>query len=608
MSKEQNNSKILLREDVPAELTWDTTLIYPSDEAAEAAISAVKDKSEKIEGFKGHLADASDTLADAIETILGVYRQIEKAYVYSHLKYDQDTTNTKYQGLQQQALSVFTQVSGSSAFFEPEVLAIPLDKLEGFVAGNDRLKPYKHYLDQLTVNKDHVLSADQETILANAEAVFSGASQTYNILTNADLDLGEVKDEDGNIVPLTHGLFGSLLRSKNREVREEVYNQLYDRFESIKNTTASTLATHVKKHNFNATTRGYSSARQASLAQNFIPESVYETLVEEVNRHLPLLHRYVALRKKALKLDEIKMSDMYVPLNPDHDQKLTFDEARDIALKALAPFGEDYVEILNEGFANRWIDIKENKGKRSGAYSSGMYDTVPYILLNWQDDFSQLFTLVHEFGHSAHSYYTRHNQPYVYGDYPIFLAEIASTTNECVLTEHLLNTETDPKTRLAVLNDYLDRFKSTVFRQTQFAEFERYIHAADQAGKPLTVDFLSDYYGELNKRYYGNDVTYDDHIKYEWSRIPHFYYNFYVYQYSTGLAAATTLADKILTEGDSAVEAYKNYLKAGSSDYPIDVMKSAGVDMTSPDYLRHAFKVFEKRLDELEELLEEVGK
>ena len=457
-------------------------------------------------------------------------------------------------------------------------------------------------------NRPHTLPAEQEALLAGAGEIFGAASNTFAVLNNADLVFPVITDSQGEQIQLSHGVYGQLMESTDRTVRQAAYEGLYQVYEQFRNTFAQTLSTNVKTHNYRAKVRHFDSARAAALSGNHIPESVYDTLVAVVNQNLPLLHRYVALRKRLLGLEELYMYDMYTPLVGEAPIQYTYEEAVAKAKEALTPLGDEYQEVVAEAFSSRWIDVVENKGKRSGAYSSGAYDTAPYILLNWHDTLDQLFTLVHEMGHSVHSYFTRNNQPFVYGDYSIFLAEIASTTNENILTEYLLETEKDPLVRAYVLNHYLDGFKGTIFRQTQFAEFEHFIHEEDAAGVPLTAEYLSENYGKLNAKYYGDAVTYDDEIKLEWSRIPHFYYNYYVFQYATGFSAASALSKKILAEEPQALENYLNYLKAGSSDYPIEVMKKAGVDMTKPDYLEEAMKVFAARLDELEALLAELGK
>lgn len=597
--------KLLKRNEVPEEMTWNLSVIYSSDEAFEEDLKVLAELGNEVKALQGTIGSSSDALLKGIEKILEVNQKLERAYVYSHLKNDQDTADSTYQNLHDKAVAVLTQIGEASSWFEPEVLEIPEHTLEQYLNENKELEKYRHLLDSLTSQRAHVLSAREEELLAGASEIFSAPSRTFSILNNADIQFPTVKDEEGNEVQLSHGLYGKLMESTNREVREEAFKALYKTYEGLKNTFASTLSTHVKGHNYQAKVHKYNSAREAALSRNQIPEKVYDTLLEVVNKNLPLLHRYVELRKKLLNVDTLHMYDMYTPLTGEAPIEYTIEEAKEETLKALKPLGEEYHGILEEAFSNRWIDWLENEGKRSGAYSSGAYDTAPYILMNWQDSLNHLYTLVHELGHSVHSYHTRSNQPYVYGDYSIFLAEIASTTNENILTDYLLKTQTDPKVRIYVLNHYLDGFKGTIFRQTQFAEFEHYIHQKAQEGVPLTQDFLTNYYGDLNARYYGSTVEKDPEIALEWSRIPHFYYNYYVYQYATGFSAATALSKKILDGEENALEHYLTYLKSGSSDYPIEVMKKAGVDMTASAYLEDAMAVFETRLNELEQLIAE---
>jgi len=492
------------------------------------------------------------------------------------------------------------------SWFEPEVLSLADDVIWGYFDEEAALAPYRHFIETIVANRDHVLPAEQEELLAASGEIFGSPSKTFSVLNHADLVFPTIKGENGETIQLSHGVYGQLMESTNRDVREAAFKGLYEVYKQFRNTFASTLSTNIKAHNFKASARHFESARQAALSSNHVPESVYDTLVDVVNEHLPLLHRYMELRKRLLAVDELHMYDVYTPLLGEASISYTYEEAVEKALEALAPMGEEYLAVVKSAFDNRWIDVVENKGKRSGAYSSGAYDTLPYILMNWHDTLDQLFTLVHEMGHSVHSYFTRTSQLYVYGDYPIFLAEIASTTNENLLTEYLLKTESDPKVRAYILNHYLDGFKGTIFRQTQFAEFEHFMHVEDAKGTPLTAEFLSESYGELNNKYYGPALSNDDEIKLEWSRIPHFYYNYYVFQYATGFSAASALSHKILTEGPEALTNYLAYLKSGSSDYPVEVMKKAGVDMTKADYIVDAMKVFEQRLNELEALVKEL--
>lgn len=592
------------REELPENLTWDLTKIFSSDKEFDEKYLELSEKLKKSEKYKGTLNQGASQFLDAIEFVLSVYRQTEIIYVYAHLKNDQDTGNTEYQVLYARASSLFSKVSEAVSWFEPEILQLSDERIWQYFKEEPKLEVYRHYIQQIVDNRAHVLSADQESLLAGAGEIFEASSDTFAVLNNADLVFPTIEGENGEKVQLSHGVYGQLLESTDRSVREAAFKGLYSVYEQFRNTFASTLSTHIKGHNFKAKVRNYSSAREASLSNNHIPESVYDTLVDVVNKHLPLLHRYMELRKRLLEVEKLHMYDLYTPVLGEAPITFTYEEAKEKALEALKPMGEEYMTIVEKAFSERWIDVVENKGKRSGAYSSGSYDTNPYILLNWHDTLDQLFTLVHEMGHSVHSYFTRSSQPYVYGDYSIFLAEIASTTNENILTEYLLETEKDPRVRAYVLNHYLDGFKGTVFRQTQFAEFEHFMHTEDEKGVPLTSEYLSDSYGKLNAKYYGPAVEEDPEIKFEWSRIPHFYYNYYVFQYSTGFSAASALAKRILSQEPDALENYLAYLKAGNSDYPVEVMKKAGVDMTQAAYIEDAMSMFEQRLNELEELID----
>ncbi|MBG7683320.1 oligoendopeptidase F [Enterococcus faecium] len=592
------------REELPENLTWDLTKIFSSDQEFDEKYLELSEELKQSEKHKGTLDQGASQFLNAIEFVLRVYRQTEVIYVYAHLKNDQDTGNTDYQALYARASSLFSKVSEAVSWFEPEILQLSDDQIWQYFKEEPKLEVYRHYIQQIVDNRAHVLSAEQESLLAGAGEIFDASSDTFAVLNNADLVFPTIEGENGEIVQLSHGVYGQLLESTDRRVREAAFKGLYSVYEQFRNTFASTLGTHIKGHNFKAKVRNYSSAREASLSNNHIPESVYDTLVDVVNKHLPLLHRYMELRKRLLEVEKLHMYDLYTPVLGEAPITFTYEEAKEKALEALKPMGEEYMAIVEKAFSERWIDVVENKGKRSGAYSSGSYDTNPYILLNWHDTLDQLFTLVHEMGHSVHSYFTRSNQPYVYGDYSIFLAEIASTTNENILTEYLLETEKDPRVRAYVLNHYLDGFKGTVFRQTQFAEFEHFMHTEDEKGVPLTSEYLSDSYGKLNAKYYGPAVEEDPEIKFEWSRIPHFYYNYYVFQYSTGFSAASALAKKILNQEPDALENYLAYLKAGNSDYPVEVMKKAGVDMTQAAYIEDAMSMFEQRLNELEELID----
>ena len=594
------------RNEIEEKYTWDLSTIFPTDEAFEAELAQVSEEVKKAAGLAGHLLDSADSLLTTTEVQLDLMRRIEKLYSYAHMKNDQDTRVAKYQEYQAKGMTLYSDFGQSFAFYEPEFMAITEEQYQAFLAEQSALQLYQHYFDKLLKKKAHILTQREEELLAGAGEIFGAAGETFAILDNADIVFPMVHDEDGNEVQLSHGNYITLVESKNREVRKEAYEALYSVYEQYQHTYAKTLQTNVKVHNYNAKVRKFSSAREAALSADFIPESVYDSLVSAVNKHLPLLQRYIALRAKILDISDLKMYDMYTPLS-ETDYKFTYEEALAKSEEVLAILGEDYLSRVKTAFSERWIDVYENQGKRSGAYSGGSYDTNAFMLLNWQDTLDNLFTLVHETGHSMHSSYTRETQPYVYGDYSIFLAEIASTTNENILTEKLLEEVKDDATRFAILNHFLDGFRGTVFRQTQFAEVEHAIHKADQEGQVLTSEVLNELYADLNEKYYGLKKEDNPQIQYEWARIPHFYYDYYVFQYSTGFSAASALAEKIVHGSQEDKDKYLDYLKAGNSDYPLNVIKKAGVDMEKEDYLNAAFSVFERRLDEFEALVEKLG-
>lgn len=597
---------VLQRNEINENDTWDLSTIFETDQKWEEELALLTEDTKQAASLEGHLLDSAESLLDITERYLDLSRRLEKLYVYAHMKNDQDTRVAKYQEYYAKAMTLYSQLDQVFSFYEPEFMAITEDQYQNILAEEPKLQPYKHFFDKLLQNKDHVLSQREEELLAGAGEIFGSASETFAILDNADIVFPYVQDEDGNEVQLSHGVYMRLVESKNREVRRGAYEALYATYEQYQHTYAKTLQTNVKVQNYRAKVRNYKSAREAALAANFVPESVYDNLVSAVRKHLPLLHRYLALRSKILGISDLKMYDVYTPLS-SVEYSFTYEEALKKAEEALAVLGEDYMSRVKRAFSERWIDVYENQGKRSGAYSGGSYDTNAFMLLNWQDNLDNLFTLVHETGHSMHSSYTRETQPYVYGDYSIFLAEIASTTNENILTEKLLQEVQDDATRFAILNNFLDGFRGTVFRQTQFAEFEHAIHQADQNGEVLTSEFLNNLYADLNQEYYGLSKEDNPQIQYEWARIPHFYYNYYVYQYSTGFAAASALAEKIVHGSQEDRDRYIDYLKAGKSDYPLNIMRKAGVDMEKEDYLNDAFAVFERRLDEFEALVAKLG-
>ena len=595
--------KVPARSEVPEKLTWDLERVYQSIEEWKKDQRKLENKLDEFKHAKDQLEMNADKFLEVIEQYLEIMRIYEKLAVFASMKNDQDTTNSQYQELQGMADNLGTQVSEAVAWFQPALVHLDDQVVQDYFHQNSKLKPYRHFITELRSQREHLLSDAQEELLAAAGNIFGAPEKTFEMLSDADLKFPVVEGENGQKVELSEGTYSKLLESVDQKVRQGAFKALYQTYGAFKNTFATTLTSQVQVQNYQAKVRHYASAKDAALSENHIPDKVYDVLIDEVHRNLPLLHRYIKLRGEVLNLDKVHMYDLYTPIVKESNLSFTYPEAQAKALEALQVYGDDYLQHVQEAFDNRWIDVVENKGKRTGAYSSGGYDTDPYILLNWQDGLEDLYTLVQEMGHSMHSYYTTHTQPYVYGDYPIFVAEIASTTNENLLTDYLLKTEKDPQVRAFVLNHYLDGFKGTIFRQTQFAEFEQWIHEQDASGKSLTADSISKFYGDLNKQYYGPAIYNDDEIAMEWMRIPHFYYDFYVYQYATGFAAATTLSQRIEDDDPAHTEAYLNFLKSGSSAYPIETMQKAGVDMTQRAYLEKAFKVFEERLNELEKLI-----
>lgn len=593
------------RSEVDPQYTWDLTQIFASDDKWEQAFQEVEKLIPKMASFQGKLAESSQTLLHALQAQDDLLAKLGKVYTYSHLKKDEDTTNSTYVAMEARAKSLYVQVQGALSFMVPEILSMEESKLEAFLAENKDLRLYRHALEEITRQKAHVLSKEEEAILAQVGELANAPGDIFSMINNADMKFPTVKDEKGEEIELTHGRYIQLMESKCRRVRQDAFYAMYSTFRRQKHTLAATLQASVKKDVFYARVRKYHSALEASLDNDNVPTEVYTNLIDTIHEHLPLFYRYISLRKKVLELDELHMYDIYVPLVQEVEMKYTYEQATNLVKQALAPLGKEYLEVLDKAFSERWIDVYENVGKRSGAYSSGTYGTPPYILLNYQDNLDNVFTLAHELGHSVHSYYSRKEQPFVYSNYTIFVAEVASTLNEALLTHYLLQTTKDPKKKMYILNHYLDSFRGTVFRQTMFAEFEKIIHEKVEKGEALTAEELCRLYYDLNKLYFGPEMVIDQDIEMEWARIPHFYYNFYVYKYATGFAAATALSKQILEEGVPAVERYLSFLKSGGSDYPLELLKKAGVDMTSPEPIRQALQVFEQTLTELENLFEQ---
>jgi oligoendopeptidase F len=596
-------TKLPERKDIPKDRTWDLEDIFATDEEWEQSYSRVKNRIPEIAEYKGQLAESGKKLYEVLQKEDELSIELGLLFVYARMRYDEDTTNSFYQGLNEKARQLLVQLGEEASYITPEILSMPEEKIEKFLEEAPELELYGHALERLNKKRPHVLTEKEESLLAQVSDVTGASANTFSMLNNADLKFPSIEDEKGERVEVTQGRFIGFMQNDDRRVRRDAFKAMYDTYSSYHNTFASTLAGNVKKNIFSSKVRKYESARQAALSKNHIPEVVYDQLVSTVNDNLHLLHRYLDIRKKALGLEELHMYDLYTPIVKDVDFEVSYDEAKELMVEGLAQMGSEYQNIVKEGLNERWVDVEESAGKRSGAYSSGTYGTKPYVLMNWQDNINNLFTLAHEFGHSVHSYYTRKNQPYPYADYSIFVAEVASTTNEALLNSYLLNKETDKQRRLYLLNNFLEGFRGTVFRQTMFAEFEQLIHEKAEDGIPLTPAMLNETYYDLNKKYFGSEIVIDEEIAYEWSRIPHFYMNFYVYQYATGYSAATALAKQIQKEGEPAVKRFTDFLKAGNSDYPINVLKHAGVDMTSSEPIQQALDVFEETLNELENLM-----
>lgn len=589
-----------LRSEVALKDTWDLTPIFASHAEWENAFVAFSEKLEKVASYKGTLTQSAESLLSGLKFRDDLSYDIEMLYVYSHLNFDVDTTDPVSQGMHGRIQSLIARFGSSFSFYDSELLAADEAVLKSYLKSNEALNLYTHEFDRLFASRPHILSEKEEKLLAGAGEIFSTPENVFGMLNNADLELPIVKDESGQDVQLSHGLYSLLMESKDRDVRKGAFMAMQGGYSKLKNTLSTTLSSVVKVHNFRADVRHYESARHAALATNDIEEQVHQSLIDGIHSNIGLLHDYVGLRKEVLNLSDIQMYDIYVPMVDDVDLKFTYEEAQAIILEALSVLGEEYTAVLRRAFSERWIDVVENKGKRTGAYSSGAYGTAPYILLNWQENIDNVFTLAHELGHSVHSYFTRKYQPFIYGDYSIFVAEVASTTNENLLLNYLLDQYEDPKIKAYLLNHYLDTVKGTVFRQTQFAEFEHTIHKADQNGVALTADFLSETYRDMNAFYYGEEITTPE-IQIEWARIPHFYYNYYVYQYATGFSAATLFSETIYNGGDA--QPYLEFLKSGSKDYPINVLANAGVDMRDTLAIDTTLKIFGERMGALKDLL-----
>lgn len=596
-------SAIIKRCDVKKEHTWALEDMFATDEQWELELAQLNQLIEKFSSFKGHLADSADTLYEYLLLDEQAGKLLERVYVYANQSMHVDMTNSKYQDFAAKATTVLTQLKSATAFFVPEILAIDEHIIRGYLNEKPELQIYNIMFDRIFKDKPHTLSNVEETLLAKASETLDAAGDIFALFNNADIKFDQIQDEEGNTVPMSNGKYNVYLRSDNRDVRKAAFTSMYKAFGQFKNTLAATYNANAKKASFYAKARHYDSSVEASLSPKNIPVAVYDNLIETIHTHLPKFYRYMALRKKVMGLDELHMYDMHTSMISGVNKNITFEEARDTVLEALKPMGDEYISILKEGFDNRWIDIYENEGKRSGAYSWGAFGTHPYVLLNHNDNMESMFTLAHEMGHALHTYYSNKTQPFTYSGYELFVAEVASTCNESLLIQHLLKNSTDKNERAHLITYFLDSIKSTILRQTMFAEFEKITHNMADNGESLTADKLCDIYYDLNKLYFGPDVYVDEEIKYEWSRIPHFYSEFYVYQYATGFSAAIALSKRILELGDVAVSDYMKFLTGGSSKYPIDLLKDAGVDMSTPAPINAAMELFEELLNELETLV-----
>lgn len=592
------------RSEIAAYDKWNIEAMYPDESKWDEDLTSALTESQEFSSLRGTITSSASHLLNALDLYVDIMRKAENAFVYSRMRHDEDNANSKYTEMNSKSLSVVAQISANLSFFTPELLETGKETIDRYVAELSELKVYKFMLDSIMISKPHVLSSDEERIIAQLSETAKAPDEIYTMFSDADLTFGTVTDDDGNEVELTHGNYVQLMESEDRNVRKQAFELLYGRYKEFNNSISVMYNYNVKHDVIMSRMRKYESTLDSALSGECIPISVYENLIDAVHRSLPAMHRYMELRKRALGVDELKMYDVYRPLVKPEGLKCSFEEAVDIACKALAPLGEEYVSVLRKGLTEeRWVDVYENKGKTSGAYSFGSYDSYPYILMNYSGDLRDVFTLVHEGGHSMHSYYTRKEQPYIYGSHSIFTAEVASTVNETLLIHYLLQTSESDDMKKYLVNFYIDEFKGTLFRQTMFAEFEKLAHELVEAGGSLTAETLNKEYDKLNTMYYGSAIEHDDLIQYEWSRIPHFYRAYYVYQYATGYSAANAIANRILNGGEAERDDYLKFLTTGDSNHPIELLKIAGVDMSAEEPVLSALSTFNNLVAELDEMI-----
>lgn len=600
----QKGSGIPKRNEIPQEFKWRLEDIYASNDLWEKDCQRVRDMAEQLAAHREIMAESASNLLGCLQLSTEMTRLYEKAYVYAHMRSHEDSTNTLYQGFADRADSLGVTVNSANSFIVPGILAIPDERLKGFLAESEGLRFYSRYLDEIIRMKPHVLSAAEEQLMAMTGEMAQAPGAIFNMLNNADIKFPLIKDEAGNDIELTKGRYTQLMESRDRRVRKDAFDAMYGTYTKQKNTLAALLNANVKSNIFNARARKHASVREQSLFEDNVPVAVYDNLIKAMHDNMHLMHRYVKLRKRLMGLPELHMYDLYVPMIDQVKLEIPFEEAKKLVREGLRILGEEYSRDLETGLHSGWIDVYENQGKRSGAYSWGCYDSHPYVLLNHADNLNHMFTLAHEMGHALHSFYSDKSQPYIYAQYKIFVAEVASTLNEALLMNHLLKTTEDKTKKLYLLNYFMEQFRTTVYRQTMFAEFEKLIHEKAEAGEPLTPELLCSLYRELNISYYGPDMVVDEYIDMEWARIPHFYSSFYVYKYATGFSAAMSISRQILEEGRPAVDRYLRFLQSGGSDYPIELLKIANVDMSTTEPVDSALKLFGSLLDQMEELLE----
>ena len=591
------------REEIDSKYKWDLSSMFPSDEAFEAGLEELKAYCPKLIAFKGKISTSAQALLEFLQLEDQMNLLLYKIINYAERKSDEDTRVAKYQAYVANATSAYTQVGEATSWFAAELLAIPAESVEKFYAEVPALEFYRRKLNKILNQREHTLSAEEEALLARAEELAVQPTNIFSMFDDADLTFDDAVDSEGKTHKLTSGSFVPLLMDADRVLRESAFKQLYSRFGEFRNTSAAILTSQVKNLQFFSSSRKYASSLEAALAENEIPVEVYNNLIDAVHQNFPAFYKYVDLRKRVMGLDELHFWDVYTPLVDDVDMKFTYEEACDLIVKALAPMGEEYVGLVKKGLESRWVDVYETPGKRSGAYSAGGKGMNPVMLLNFQGGLDDVYTLIHEMGHSLHTYFSSHNQEITYSDYSIFVAEVASTCNEALLSHYLLEHETDPARHAYILNHFLEGFRGTIYRQCMFAEFERDINQMNADGVALNAEVLSERYGKLCAEYFGPGIELDEEIKLEWSRIPHFYYNFYVYQYCIGFSAAIALSQRILSEGEPAVKDYIGYLSGGCSKTPIELLRGAGVDMATPDPVNAALKYFGELVDQLEQEL-----